>query len=328
MRRLFWIAVAVLLVALASLPGAVASAKDAAGSKDHPLVGRYAGSEIVFYDAKAFDAASLLKAPLDNAAVTAAMAGNDTGASWMRAEGRVTRIRYDEPSGRSSLEILANLRDALLAKGFQPVFACEDATCFSGSQNDAYLLGWAVDGAQQNFRYAGHARYLLARLSRPAGDVDVALLVGEANGTATAFVTVVEAKPMDTGKVVFVDSGAMAKALQGTGRVALYGIHFDFDKDVPLPDSRRTLDEIAKLLRAEPDLKLVVTGHTDNRGDFAYNVELSRRRAASIVADLTGHYGIAAARLIAFGAGMAAPIASNADETGRAKNRRVELVAR
>lgn len=325
MRRLLWIALA---VPLASLAPSAASAKDVAGSKDHPLIGRYAGSEIVFYETRAFDAATLLKAPLDNQGVTAAMAGNETGPAWMRAEGRVTRIRYDEPEGRSSLEILSNLQASMLAKGFQPVFTCEDAACFSGSQNDAYMLGWVVDGSQQNFRYAGHARYLLAHLQRPEGDVDAAVLVGEAGGKASAFVTVVEAKPMDTGKIVFVDASAMAKALAGTGRVALYGIHFDVNKDTPLPDSRRTLDEIAKLLRAEPSLRLIVTGHTDNSGDFAYNVDLSRRRAASIVADLTGHYGIAAARLTPFGAGMAAPIASNADEAGRAKNRRVELVAR
>lgn len=73
---------------------------------------------------------------------------------------------------------------------------------------------------------------------------------------------------------------------------------------------------------------MVVAGHTDAKGAFDYNVDLSRRRAGAVVADLTARYGIAADRLVPFGAGMAAPIASNDDETGRAKNRRVELVKR
>jgi outer membrane protein OmpA-like peptidoglycan-associated protein len=67
-------------------------------------------------------------------------------------------------------------------------------------------------------------------------------------------------------------------------------------------------------------------GHTDNQGKSDYNVGLSKRRAASVVTELTGKYGIAATRLDAFGCGMYSPVASNAAEEGRAKNRRVELV--
>jgi OOP family OmpA-OmpF porin len=67
-------------------------------------------------------------------------------------------------------------------------------------------------------------------------------------------------------------------------------------------------------------------GHTDNQGKPEYNLDLSRRRAASIVAELTGKYGIAANRMDAFGCGLYSPVASNEAEAGRAKNRRVELV--
>lgn len=84
--------------------------------------------------------------------------------------------------------------------------------------------------------------------------------------------------------------------------------------------------EIAKLLKADAKLKLYVVGHTDNAGTFDYNLRLSKDRAAAVVTALTAKHGIAAARLLPFGAGPAAPVASNDAEAGRAKNRRVELV--
>jgi hypothetical protein len=83
-----------------------------------------------------------------------------------------------------------------------------------------------------------------------------------------------------------------------------------------------------KLLRADPRLELYVVGHTDNAGTFSYNMKLSRDRAASVAKTLAGEYGIAAPRLQASGVGPLAPVASNRAEEGRAKNRRVELVAR
>lgn len=66
-------------------------------------------------------------------------------------------------------------------------------------------------------------------------------------------------------------------------------------------------------------------GHTDNQGNPDYNLDLSRC-AAAVVRALTTQYGVAAARLDSFGCGLYAPVASNATDDGRAKNRRVKLV--
>ena len=128
-------------------------------------------------------------------------------------------------------------------------------------------------------------------------------------------------------KMVLVKAADMRKALDATGHIALYGLYFDTDKDTLKADARPALDEIAKLLKDSPDLKLYVVGHTDNQGAAAYNADLSLRRATSIVRDLTTGGGIAASRLTPHGAGLYSPVASNTDEPGRAKNRRVELVA-
>ena len=92
------------------------------------------------------------------------------------------------------------------------------------------------------------------------------------------------------------------------------------------PESTPSLNEIGKLLKSQPNLKVYIVGHTDNVGGFDYNMGLSQRRAKSVVDRLVQSYGIAANRLHPVGAGLIAPVASNDDEAGRAKNRRVEIV--
>jgi len=86
------------------------------------------------------------------------------------------------------------------------------------------------------------------------------------------------------------------------------------------------LQEIAKLLHGQPQLRLHVVGHTDNQGASEHNLDLSRRRAANVVRELTTQLAIAGNRLDSFGAGWYAPIAANGSDEGRSKNRRVELV--
>ena len=124
-----------------------------------------------------------------------------------------------------------------------------------------------------------------------------------------------------------VDAAAMAKGLGDTGHIALYGIYFDTDKAVIRPESRPTLEQIAKLLAGQPQLNVFIVGHTDSQGTFDYNLDLSRRRAEAIAQELVKSYRIAQPRLRTAGVGLLAPIGSNATEAGRALNRRVELVA-
>jgi outer membrane protein OmpA-like peptidoglycan-associated protein len=246
----------------------------------------------------------------------------------MALEGRVTQIRYDAPIGRAALEIMRNYQASLGAKGFSTIFSCANEQCLSGDDG-YYQIGWLVDSADLNYRYTEGVQYTLAKLARPEGDVYAAILVGDAKEQQpVVHVTVVEIKPMDAGKIAFVTASQMAQAIGQSGSVALYGIQFDFDKADIKPESKPTLDEIAKFLKANPDVSLVVAGHTDSQGGFDYNVDLSKRRAQSVANELVKTYGIAATRLTPFGAGMAAPIAPNGDDTGRAKNRRVELVKR
>ena len=122
------------------------------------------------------------------------------------------------------------------------------------------------------------------------------------------------------------DAGAedIGSELDRDCHVALYGIHFDFNKATLRPDSEPVLEKVLALLKARADLKLEVQGHTDNVGGDDYNQKLSEARAETVSAWLRGK-GIAAPRLSAHGYGMRQPVADNGSETGRAKNRRVEL---
>jgi OOP family OmpA-OmpF porin len=305
--------------------GSVAAA-DVQGSSDHPLIPRYEGSEIVKHDSEAFTDHRMLTAPAK------AYGGLDKNLdATILLEGAVSRIAYRAPAERSTLEVIRNYEQALQAAGFETIFVCAGEECGGRNFNHAaspksYYMGFGEYHAEQ--------RYLAARLARPEGDVyaSVYVVMNKAGGgpdkdRALIQLDVVELKPMEERMVVAAASD-MQRGLAAEGRVAVYGILFDFDSDMMRPDSKAQLDEIGKLLSDSPDLAVLIVGHTDSQGAYEYNVDLSRRRAASVVAALAADYGIDQARLTPVGVGMAAPVASNRSEEGKARNRRVELVER
>jgi outer membrane protein OmpA-like peptidoglycan-associated protein len=334
MQRCSKLRLLILGIFAGALNSMTAQAGDIPGSSDHPSVGRYEGSEIVGYRTSDFDETQIIDGPFDPVD-----AAGRAGAGFKTVEGRVILIYYRLPEGRSTLEVLRNYQASLKAKGFAIPFTCgtADGSCFVSRQPDAgYHLGTAVgdplalpkladDYVHNWFEQGG--RYLLARLDRPEGALLAALYFGQSAGGNVAVVRVVETTGMETGKIAFVTASEMQQAIADTGRVTLYGILFDFDKDTVKSESAPTLDEIATLLTDQPDLKLKIVGHTDNQGSAAYNMDLSLRRAANVAAALVHDYGIASDRLSWEGAGLTQPVASNDTEDGRAANRRVELVA-
>ena len=106
--------------------------------------------------------------------------------------------------------------------------------------------------------------------------------------------------------------------------VALYGVVFDFNKAVLKPESDSVLQRVQAFANKDTTLKLEVQGHTDNVGGDAYNQQLSEARSNSVVAWLVQH-SVAAGRLSFKGFGKTHPVASNDNDEGRAKNRRVEI---
>jgi outer membrane protein OmpA-like peptidoglycan-associated protein len=143
-------------------------------------------------------------------------------------------------------------------------------------------------------------------------------------GNSAIWLRIVEKQAME--QHVVADAAAFANDLRASGHVTVEGIYFDTAKAVVKPESAPALKEVAKLLAADSSLKLWVVGHTDAVGPVDANMKLAQARAEAVVAALTATHGVAAARLKGYGVGPLAPVASNENEEGRAKNRRVELV--
>jgi OOP family OmpA-OmpF porin len=117
-----------------------------------------------------------------------------------------------------------------------------------------------------------------------------------------------------------------SQVLTSTGRYVARGIRFDTDSEVMKPESAPVIKLIAQGLEKNPNLKLLIEGHTDSVGDAAHNMDLSRRRAEAVKAVLIGQFNVEASRLSAAGLGATKPVDSNDTPQGRAQNRRVELV--
>jgi OmpA-OmpF porin, OOP family len=289
---------------LVALP-VVVFAQDIRNSQDHPVITRYPGQTIRRYDVKEFDQYNLV------------LSVEKTGApeNVKNLEGKVTRIYYLNPAGRSTLEIFRNFEDGLRRSGAQVLFACEARGCGTP-------IRWTSVNGIRDMGGLIHNRYVAARLTKAGIETFVSIFIG---GQATQL-DVVEVKPMEGG-LVTVDADAMAAGLEAEGHIALYSILFDTGQSTLKPESRTAVSEIAKLLKNRMNLKLFVVGHTDSTGGFEANMRLSRERAAAVAESLVSEHGIAATRLTAQGVGPLAPVAANSNEEGRAKNRRVELVA-
>jgi OmpA-OmpF porin, OOP family len=330
---------------------------DVKGSKDPATVKRYEGAAIIGYKFSKFDEFTFPAGPLVRS--KASTGPNLVPSKTQKVEGQYTRLVYVGPEGRSPLEIVRNYEQQLTKAGFAVVYQCARAEC-GGSEDDMTdRLLYTMENRLANyppahsgkppgqvtetaFGNAKDGRLLVAKRAGggssgssggSGGESWISVyaatngftLFPETFGHPVILVDLVESAAMET-NMVTVDASAMAKGIASEGHVALYGILFDTDKTDIKPESATAIAEIAKFLKQDAGVKLYVVGHTDNVGIYDYNIGLSQRRAAAVVAELTAKHGISAARLKPAGSGPLAPVAPNDTEEGRAKNRRVELV--
>jgi outer membrane protein OmpA-like peptidoglycan-associated protein len=118
----------------------------------------------------------------------------------------------------------------------------------------------------------------------------------------------------------------MRSKLITEGKLISYGIYFDVNKDVVKSESYGTIKEIAKVLTDNPNVKIKIVGHTDSDGDDKSNLDLSKRRAASVKTVLVNEFSIDGARIETDGKGESEPIARNDSVVNKALNRRVEFI--
>lgn len=340
------VALGILFPALVSADMNPKYAKDAAGSRDHPALKRIEGSVILHHSSKKFDS---LQIALEKVAFDYK---EQKISAWKKlvVEGARTTLFYREPKDAGTLECMRSYQDDLKAAGFEVLFEgfssgkpTDDANTLDNGYGRFIAAVYQSETAfgLQKYNMAGADDFRYTALKKPAangvGDVYVTIFCaamteswkdpekGIAEGTVLARVDVLETKGM-ANRMVLVKADEMEKQINTTGRVALYGIYFDFNKATIQPESADALKEVQNLLQADPALKLLVVGHTDNVGGFDSNKGLSERRAAAVVEELSKKYGISNQRLFPFGCSFACPAAPNTSDNDRAKNRRVELV--
>ena len=195
-----------------------------------------------------------------------------------------------KPSG---LQIVRNYTNAIKKLGGQVVYEWED----------------------------GGAQWVTLKLVKGGQEVWTQVSGG---GNGMYFINIIEKEAME--QDVVADANSMANSIKETGKVALYGIYFDSGQSLIKPESKAALEEISKLLKADPSLKIYVVGHTDNTGSYDSNMKLSMERASAVVSALASMYSVNIANLKPCGNGPTCPVASNDSEEGKALNRRVELV--
>jgi OmpA-OmpF porin, OOP family len=266
-------------------------------------------------------------------------------ASWPTVGGEL-RFAVDRlPDGTSLAAAGRDYAQALAAGGYTIVARCQGEDCY-GPRFKKHLdtllqplrptaeRGWSTNPFEltsltepqmfQAERGSPGARSLaIVFVGRARTDYKYA----PARGAPMAAVVTLREVPPTLGRVKVHSARELGSALARDGRLALYGLYFDTDSAVVKPESQPQVAEIVKFLQANASQAIFVVGHTDMSGTLEHNLELSKRRAESVVAALAAA-GIPATRVGARGVGPLAPVASNADEAGRVLNRRVEIVAR
>lgn len=314
---------------------------DAAGAADSAYTGRYEGSTIVGQTSQEFTEMTLPAGPADKK--------TKAFSKTVSQKGKILRSLYVSPEQRSSLEVFGNYIDALKAKGFAVVYECADADCGAtfkdlkyNAKDPAVVISKDADTRRVNvsramFSKVVEPRYALLKQGATGQETYVAVFAAlNAGGSygdmskalrdrVGVLIEVVDASARED-KIVTVTADDIDTGLGSNGRVAFYGLYFDFDKSTIKPESAAQLSEMVQFLKSKPDMRVYVVGHTDNKGELDYNLKLSTARAKSVVEALTDS-GVDAGRLLAKGLGPLAPLAANASEEGQAKNRRVELVA-
>jgi outer membrane protein OmpA-like peptidoglycan-associated protein len=280
-------------------------------ASDHPLLSRYPGATLEEVVREDFGEQAFL--------VHDANAENKIGSRVV--EGEIGRYFYKLKKDTSTLAIIRSLENSLKSAGFSATAPVDEAQVESVESKMRPLF--QIEN-HYPILFTGF-RHLYMTRNSAAGKQHVEIFAEKIDSEHHIFYYIAEEKPQELTQLT-VSSAEMSNALTQNGHVALYGIHFDTGSATVKPESADELANIAKALKQNGSLKLHIVGHTDNTGALEANLKLSQQRAQAVLQALTKDYGIAASRLSAHGVGPLTPIASNAAETGRAQNRRVELV--
>jgi len=259
------------------------------------------------------------------------------GDSWQFLEGQVIFAYYRFDPGPTGLQIQREYEGWLAESGYELAFSCatDRGNCFSNSTRaSGNEFGQLLDKPTnmpsldannmsiiRNYFATGGARYSYA--IKDMGDVVAHVAVALADTPDKGVMAIT--KSVITGGSGLSGASSLLMELREKKSVTLNNLLFDVGSDILLPESRDQIFEIAMMLREDASLRLEIVGHTDSDGGAAYNLDLSKRRAASVVRALVEGFDIEGGRLTSSGKGLSEPVASNGTAAGKAQNRRVEL---
>ena len=317
------------LVLLFFFSASVEAQEDMTSSADHPKIPRIQGTVIRGYSSADYDEGEFITGVTNKKLETITVGG------------KRTRILYMAPKNTNGAMAWKNYGVAFEGLGVADhIYNCTEENCpsklgrtFIWSKNRRIPTN--IDGSDFLYAPIGYRnqRYAYATFTKEGARYHVSLfyawLTGiqapEVRDVPVIHLEIVEEADFKAALQV-VTPDEITESINEKGRVAIYGIYFDFDSDVLKPGSAAAIEAIAAALNNNPDLKTYVVGHTDNQGSYEYNLNLSNRRAAAVVKALISTHGIPSERLLAAGVGPVAPVSTNRTEKGQALNRRVELV--
>lgn len=297
---------------------------DKSGCEDHPVITRYPGAVIDYCDTKNYSEFAIATGP---------EVGYRTINDWVKVAGKQTRIYYSLKGNKIVSEVYQNYLTALKKSEFNLL-----ANKMHQERNVSKDVGgntWLATfyranpfptnvGIKINMGSGtmGGTFYIAAQ----KGNVYIAVSGSRYSDNETVvLMDIIETEEMED-NLITVNADFIADKLFKEGKVALQGILFDHNKATIKEESKPLLEEIAKFLQANPAVVIFVVGHTDMTGEVQYNIELSNQRAKAVTDYLINNHQIASSRLLPYGVGPLAPVDNNTSETGKAKNRRVELV--
>lgn len=287
--------------------------QDIEGSQDHPIAGRYDGSEIVAYEAVEFDEQDFLTESGWNEHSTTTL------------EGEITRIAYRMPDGATTLQVLRGFEERLSDAGFEVLFTCVGIRGDEGCGPQIEPKGAWIPLSGFNFT-RDTTRVLFASRNTETQEVNIQITVGEThNGPVFGSIVISEQAQFEN-RVI--DAEGVSSELTAQGKMAFYDILFETGSADLKSSSDATLRVISEVISESEGLNVIVVGHTDNQGALDFNIELSRARAEAVRNRLVSAFAVPEDRISAAGVAFLAPVSTNTTAEGRTLNRRVEIVVR
>lgn len=314
---------------------------DVEGSEEHPLLSNYKSSCIVGYNVTKFDMVTL---PISKIS-------SSENEKKVTIEGKVTDILYGIENSKNTtiLEVQRNYEQAIKNSGLEIIYS---AFGKKGVMVNNYFIARSYQSIASpdyldSFKFLKHSDYRLVfnHLGRNK-DNELAYFVAQGNKNGIDYTLmlyinfskgnsklikdkifiqakIVESESMETGQVSI---SSIDEKIKNEGKEVFHNILFDFGSDNLTIESYKVIETLSEYLKANPNQDYYIVGHTDNVGSLSSNQILSEKRAKAVFNALTTKYGVKTSQVSAHGVGQLSPLAINTTETGRALNRRVEIV--